>query len=280
MVLTLRRKQFGHFPRLGKNPSDNNTLHTEPQAARVFLLTCFSPRPGERWRYPSELGIENNNETIEHKHLPRSVRACFHGITLSLVGLAAGGLIANVVDNFIPVMGKGIPLWLWPILIVIWTPGIVGIVLGYYAIMRYPYLSLAMEWTPTLTSTKWLWVTLGWVFWVLGGIAGFVCIVTAFDRQIDIAGLFCCGYTSAACFFGGFLLTRFNRDRHPTVATFIILTFGYGIAAAPLYFPALLIGSIRCRKFLASIEFNQVGPDATDRILSQCHGKPTTRLDG
>ena len=30
---------------------DNNALHTEPRVARVFLLACLSPRPGERCRY-------------------------------------------------------------------------------------------------------------------------------------------------------------------------------------------------------------------------------------
>ena len=30
---------------------DNNTLHTEPRAARLFLLASLSPRPGERCRY-------------------------------------------------------------------------------------------------------------------------------------------------------------------------------------------------------------------------------------
>ena len=33
--------------------TDNNTLHTEPRAARLFLLASLSPRPGERWRYRS-----------------------------------------------------------------------------------------------------------------------------------------------------------------------------------------------------------------------------------
>ena len=36
------------------NPRDNNTLHTEPRAARLFLLARCSPRPGERCRYPAQ----------------------------------------------------------------------------------------------------------------------------------------------------------------------------------------------------------------------------------
>ena len=27
---------------------DNNTMHTEPWAARLFLLASLSPRPGDR----------------------------------------------------------------------------------------------------------------------------------------------------------------------------------------------------------------------------------------
>ena len=39
---------------------DNNTLHTEPRAARVFLLASLSPRPGERCRYPTQSDTELN----------------------------------------------------------------------------------------------------------------------------------------------------------------------------------------------------------------------------
>ena len=36
---------------------DNNTLHTESRAARLFLLARLSPRPGERCRYPTQSEI-------------------------------------------------------------------------------------------------------------------------------------------------------------------------------------------------------------------------------
>ena len=36
---------------------DNNTLHTEPRAARLFLLACLSPRPGERCRYHARANL-------------------------------------------------------------------------------------------------------------------------------------------------------------------------------------------------------------------------------
>ena len=51
------RQMFGNVFPVGdpkrRHSRDNNTLHTEPRAARVFLLACLSPRPGERCRYPA-----------------------------------------------------------------------------------------------------------------------------------------------------------------------------------------------------------------------------------
>ena len=51
------RQMFGNVFPVGnlkrRHSRDNNALHTEPRAARVFLLACLSPRPGERCRYHS-----------------------------------------------------------------------------------------------------------------------------------------------------------------------------------------------------------------------------------
>lgn len=151
---------------------------------------------------------------------------------------------------FIPVFDKGIPLWLWPILVAIWLPGIAGLILGYYAIIVYPNISLSMGWTPTLTSNRWLWFGLGLLFWLYGIIAGAAFVGSLFARPLNVWVIISCGYFSMASCFGGFLLTNFNHRRHPAVATFILLTFGYGIAAVPLYVPALVIGSIRCRQLV------------------------------
>jgi hypothetical protein len=67
---------------------DNNALHTEPRAARFFLLASRSPRPGERCRYP----------IYTMKYLPSlacvAIVAClllWHGYSplLSIVGSVA-----------------------------------------------------------------------------------------------------------------------------------------------------------------------------------------------
>ena len=52
-MLLSRKQQRGQIARTGHSSlvsqvRDNNTLHTEPRAARVFLLASLSPRPGER----------------------------------------------------------------------------------------------------------------------------------------------------------------------------------------------------------------------------------------
>lgn len=198
--------------------------------------------------------MNHQQQTISDDKLPWPVRACFHGITLSLLGLSAGGLATNVIDIFAPIRGNGIPIWLWPILILIWTPGIVGLCLGYYAIIRYPYLSLATGWQPTLTSTRWLWVLLGVIFWMIALMFSLVFLIELFSRPLDVWGLVACGYFAIECWFAGFLLIIFRAERHPTIATFIQLSLGIGIALLPFYIPALLAGGIRCRTFLATIE--------------------------
>ena len=48
------RKRDLELARAGSQ-RDNNTLHTEPRAARLFLLARYSPRPGERCRYSAKL---------------------------------------------------------------------------------------------------------------------------------------------------------------------------------------------------------------------------------
>ena len=37
---------------------DNNTMHTEPRVARLFLLARLSPRPGDRCRYHSLMLVQ------------------------------------------------------------------------------------------------------------------------------------------------------------------------------------------------------------------------------
>ncbi|MGI9516762.1 MAG: hypothetical protein ACR2NP_06950 [Pirellulaceae bacterium] len=151
----------------------------------------------------------------------------------------------SVIDLFVPVRGNGIPAWGWPILILLWTPGIVGILPGYYSIARYPALSLSLDWQPTFTSTRWLWLLFGSVFCLIGLVAALM--LPAAIVEHDFWASICFAYTAIACIFAGFLLTFFDARRYPTIATFLHVSWFVGAAFVPIYLPALIVGSYRLR---------------------------------
>src|SRR5260221_12005129 len=93
----------------------------------------------------------------EEPKLPTMIRVGKAGFLLSMAGLTIGGAIVKVVDAFVPgVKGNGIPPWAWPILIVIWAPGLFGFALSFYSIARYPYLNLATGGGPNIAlSSRW-----------------------------------------------------------------------------------------------------------------------------
>ena len=72
-------------------------------------------------------------ETSAESELPVVIRIGKYGISLCLASLLIGGAAAKIIQAVVPgIKGNGIPNWLWPILITIWTPGIVGFVLSLY----------------------------------------------------------------------------------------------------------------------------------------------------
>jgi len=58
------------------------------------------------------------------------------------------------------------------------------------------------------------------------------------------------GYSSILLAFMIFYATTFRPQTHPTIATFIRATLGLGVVLFPLYIPALIIGSARCKVLL------------------------------
>lgn len=189
---------------------------------------------------------------IEESKLPAAVRIGKAGFVLSLLGMSLGGGVVRVVDALIPgVKGNGIPAWAWPILIAVWTPGIVGFVLSHYSIARYPYLNLATGGGPKIAVTsRWIWVPLGYIFYLLTPLIVLSLIVNA----SDIAAVIALTYLAIEFGFIGFLLTSYRQDKHPTIATFLELTFGIGIVFFPIYLPSIVVGTIRCRRFLRSLQ--------------------------
>jgi hypothetical protein len=55
-------------------------------------------------------------------------------------------------------------------------------------------------------------------------------------------------------FFVLFLLFKYNRFDHPTVATLLRCSMGLGVLFFPLFLPAVIIGSGRAKSLLAEAQ--------------------------
>jgi len=198
---------------------------------------------------------------IEYSKLPKVIRWGNWGILISLAGLVIGGAIFKIVNLFFPgFLGNGIPPWLWPILILIWTPGALGLLVSFYSIARYPYLSMATDGGDRIISSSRspIWTLLGVVFYLIAPLQ----LLVALANSNSLWEFFGFTYLSLVLFFAGFLMANYRRERHITIATFLELTFRVGVVLFPLYIPAILIGSIRCRQFSNSIN-READPSAT-----------------
>jgi hypothetical protein len=143
------------------------------------------------------------------------------------------------------------PPWGWPILIAIWTPGLVGCVLSFYSIARFPYLNMATGGGPNIAATsRWIWVPLGWTFYLLSPLIALAAFAGSQNVALSVGMIL----LAIEFWFVGFLLTSYRKEKHPTIATFLELTYGIGIVMFPIYIPTLVIGSIRCRRFLKSLQ--------------------------
>ncbi len=203
----------------------------------------------------------NSKETAPEVILPWSVRNSRRGVILSAIGLGVGGLLVNIVDIFVPIKGNGMPVWMWPILITIWLPGVLGLGIGYYAIMRYPYISLVCQLNSPRLTTGWLKVLLAIIFYVLAaGLTYLFLAILIWSPKKDISGVLSILYFLVECWFVGFMFFPYHSDRHPTIATFIHLSCGLGVILVPLYIPAIVIGTLRCRAFLANSLDESQGP--------------------
>ena len=194
---------------------------------------------------------------LENRELPLTAKIAIYGTGFSVAGLAIGGSIMAIIREFVPLPPNRIPIWLWPILITLWIPGIVGLIAGYYVIIRYPYISLFMKERESFNQqlkTRQLWVLVGSIFWALAGGLVLLLIGALLIEPDNVILIFTICYFGLECWFAGFLFIRFDSAKHPTVSTLITFSFGIGVIALPIYLPALILGTIRCRKSLTEME--------------------------
>ena len=177
---------------------------------------------------------------------PAVVRWGRWGIVLSGLGLAVGGATTKLAGAFVPgLRGGGVPGWMWPVLVAVWTPGVAGLLSAAYSVARYPYFSLATTGGPRdIPTGRGIWVPLGGFIMLLAPPMGLVAAAN-WREPATAAGM---AYLAVEFAFVGWLLARYRPDRHVTVATWLALTFGLAIPLAPFYLPSILLGSRRLRR--------------------------------
>ncbi len=193
----------------------------------------------------------STDDFIPPAHLPRSVRWSMGGVAFTMVTLTIGRSMITLASEVVPGLRQQIPSGvLWGTLILIWIPGAVGLLISFYTVARYPYVSLATGGgTRIITMNNWLWWIVGTVLFLAGVLVVFSLLVT----ESSLSETVILGYLAVEFLFAGFLATLYRREKHVTIASFLELTANVGFLLFPLYLPSLIIGSIRCRRFLRSL---------------------------
>ena len=185
--------------------------------------------------------------SINFKEFPLSYRISQSGIVLAIAG---GFIAAKFVRQNMP-----------PIIAIVVGSVIGSIVLGslivsQYVIIRYPFLSLIETkddyFAKQISAGSRLYPILRWItMLMLVLIIGTMFLQPIRDFRpviVIVYGIFMLGFLM-------FMTFKYDPVTHPTVATYIRSTIGIGILLFPLFLPALIVGSFRCRRLLEAQEF-------------------------
>ena len=111
------RQMFGNVVPVGdlkrRHSRDNNALHTEPRAARVYLLASRSPRPGERCRYQANTFRAIQELNTDPRAMPQNLNPFQppksdlnqtvgrFDLRNFLLGLLTGGAVASAIHSIL-----------------------------------------------------------------------------------------------------------------------------------------------------------------------------------
>ena len=180
---------------------------------------------------------------------PAVIRWGRWGIASSITGYLAALLSPRVLPAVLgPAFGGRGGAAAWWALGLIWVPGAAGLLLAFYTVARYPYFSLAEAGGPRAVNTgRGVSKVLGRVVSLLAVVFALGTVATAAVGDPEAVWM---GLMTTELAFVGWLLSCYRPDRHPTVATWLALTFGFAIPLAPFYLPSIWLGSRRLRRAL------------------------------
>jgi hypothetical protein len=131
--------------------------------------------------------------------------------------------------------------------------GLFGLLMTYYAVIRYPYMGLVDAADGDLyakyieSKSK---VLFGFLK-VVGLIGGVLLLIAPWgDGKLTPGEGLLLLYVVPVVGFMVFLVFRYSRLDHPTVATLLRCSMGLGVLLFPFFIPALILGSMRGKALL------------------------------
>lgn len=184
---------------------------------------------------------------MEFKDFPLSYRISQGGIALALVLLmfSRAALNQNAPMNVRIVVGS-----------ILGAIVLFSLLVSYYVIVRYPYLSLVQ--TSDDHFTKHFSMSGTWLYSLLKVLSTLVVLVLMISIVLqgvnDMKKTLVLIYLMIMFGFLNFMTFKYNPVDHPTISTFVRATLGVGVLLFPFFIPAIFLGSVRCSQLLDAAE--------------------------
>lgn len=166
-----------------------------------------------------------------------------------------GGMAVAIASAFSPLseIARLAPTAQFALLTIMWATVCISLCVSFYVIIRYPYLSLVKSsdsdhFMKYFASSG----TRVYTFLKILAIAVVLMVIISLlvgDKKDPLKFIRLAYMITILCFLI-FMTFVYNPISYPTIATFIRATVGVGVLLFPVFIPALVIGSIRCRRLL------------------------------